>query len=84
MEVEKSYETRDVVAKLRRLADALEAGRGFAISIAGKRVYVPPGATVAFEYERSGQEGELEIEVKWRHRRKAGAESPGEEEAEEA
>lgn len=67
-EVEKSYSDREVVAKLRRLADALEAGRAFEIQIAGERVYVPPYATVEFEYERRGDEEEMEIEVKWKRR----------------
>jgi amphi-Trp domain-containing protein len=65
-EVEKSYSNREVAAKLRRLADALEAGRAFEIQVAGERIYVPPYATVEFEYERSGEEEELEIEVKWK------------------
>jgi amphi-Trp domain-containing protein len=65
-EVEKSYSNREVVAKLRRLADALEAGKAFEIQVAGERIYVPPYATVEFEYERSGEEEELEIEVKWK------------------
>ncbi|HEV3469760.1 MAG TPA: amphi-Trp domain-containing protein [Pyrinomonadaceae bacterium] len=67
-EAEKSYSNREVVAKLRRLADALEAGRAFEIQVAGNRVRVPPGATVAFEYESSGEEEELEIELKWKRR----------------
>ncbi len=67
-EVEKSYSDREVVAKLRRLADALEAGKAFEIQIAGERIYVPPYATVEFEYERSGDEEEIEIEVKWKRR----------------
>ena len=65
-EVEKSYSNREVVTKLRRLADALEAGKAFEIQVAGERIYVPPYATVEFEYERSGEEEELEIEVKWK------------------
>lgn len=64
-DVEKSYSNREVVAKLRRLADALEAEKTFEIQIAGERVYVPPYATVEFEYQRAGEEEELEIEVKW-------------------
>ena len=64
-ELEKSYSNKDVVAKLRRLADALEGGRAFAIQVAGERVRVPPDARVAFEYERAGDEEELEIELKW-------------------
>lgn len=70
-DVEKEYATKDVVAKLRRLADALEAGKIFEIQIAGERIYVPPTATVAFEYERDGDEQEMEIEVKWQKERKS-------------
>lgn len=66
MDVEKSYSNKEVVAKLRRLADALEEEKTFEIQIAGERVYVPPYATIEFEYERSGDEEELEIELKWR------------------
>lgn len=67
-EVEKSYSNKGVVAKLRRLADALEAGRPFDIQVAGQRVRVPPHATAAFEYERDGDDEELEIELKWTRR----------------
>ena len=67
-EIEKSYATKEVVAKLRRLADALEAEKTFEIQIAGERIYVPPYASVEFEYARDGDEEELEIELKWRRR----------------
>ena len=65
-EVEKSYSNKEVVAKLRRLADALEAGKTFEIQIAGNRIYIPPYATVEFEYERRGEEEEVEIELTWK------------------
>lgn len=68
-DVEKSYSNKEVVAKLRRLADALEAGTSFEIQIAGERVYVPAHATVEFEYAREGDEEELEIEVSWTRRK---------------
>ena len=67
-EAEKSYSTGEVVAKLRRLADALEDEKTFEIQIAGERIYVPPYATVEFEYERQGDEEEVEIELKWKRR----------------
>ena len=67
-EVEKSYATKEVVGKLRRLADALEAEKTFEIQVAGERIYVPPYATVEFEYAREGDEEELEIEVRWKRR----------------
>ena len=65
-EVEKSYATKEVVGKLRRLADALEAEKTFEIQVAGERIYVPPYARVEFEYAREGDEEELEIELKWK------------------
>ncbi len=67
-EVEKSYSAHDTVAKLRRLADALEQEKTFEIQIAGERIYVPPYASVEFEYARDGEEEEVEIELKWKRR----------------
>lgn len=68
MEVEKSYSNKEVVTKLRRLADALEAGKTFEIQIAGSRIYIPPYATVEFEYERRGEVEEVEIELTWKQK----------------
>ena len=65
-DVEKSYSNKEVVAKLRRLADALEQEKTFEIQIAGERVYVPPYATVEFEYAKEGDEEEVEIELRWK------------------
>ena len=67
-DVEKSYSNKGVIAKLRRLADALEQGRTFDIQVAGERVRVPPHATVEFEYQREGDDEELEVELKWTRR----------------
>lgn len=67
-DVEKSYSNKEVVAKLRRLADALEEEKTFEIQIAGERVYIPSHATVEFEYERNGEEEEVEIELRWKRR----------------
>ena len=66
VDVEKVYSNTEVVGKLRRLADALEAGKTFVIQIAGKRIYVPPSATVEFEYEKNEDGEEMEIEIKWK------------------
>ena len=67
-DVEKSYSTKEVAAKLRRLADALEEEKTFEIQIAGERIYIPPYATIEFEYEREGDEEEVEIELRWKRR----------------
>jgi amphi-Trp domain-containing protein len=67
-EVEKGYSTKDVVDKLRRLADALEKGESLRIQIKGKRISIPPSATVEFEYEQKGNREEVEIELKWKRK----------------
>lgn len=66
LDLEKSYANKEVVAKLRRLADALEEEKTFEIQIAGERIYIPPYALVEFEYQRDGEEEEVEIELKWK------------------
>lgn len=66
-DIEKDYPLDQFVAKLRRLADALEKGDKFEIQIAGERVYVPVRAQFNIEHERSGQEEEIEFQIKWRN-----------------
>jgi amphi-Trp domain-containing protein len=51
-DVEKVYFTSEFVSKLRRLADALEAGKRFEIQVAGERVYVPVRTEFNVEHER--------------------------------
>ena len=65
-DVEKSYAIKEVIAKLRRLADALEAEKMFEIQNAGERIYVPLYAGVEFGYQSEGDEDEVEIELKWK------------------
>ncbi len=65
-DVEKVYSTAGFVAKLRRLADALETGEKFEIQIAGERIYVPVRAQFNIEHEREGDDEEIEFQVKWR------------------
>ncbi|MDF1563051.1 MAG: amphi-Trp domain-containing protein [Deltaproteobacteria bacterium] len=64
-DVEKRYPARQFVAKLRRLADAIEAGEAFRIQVGGERVTVPATATVSVEHEREGGEEELELQFRW-------------------
>lgn len=64
-DVEKSYPRAKFVEKLRRLADAMENGERFAIQIAGERVFVPAKAIFNIEHERSGEEEEIEFQIKW-------------------
>ncbi|MEN6575611.1 MAG: amphi-Trp domain-containing protein [Phycisphaerales bacterium] len=64
-DVEKAYSTTEFVAKLRRLADALEKGERFEIQIAGERIYVPVRAEFNIEHEREGDGEEIEFQIKW-------------------
>jgi amphi-Trp domain-containing protein len=64
-DVERIYSTEEVVAKLRRLADALEAGESFRIQIAGERFRVPARAEFSIEHERGDGEEEVEFQLKW-------------------
>jgi amphi-Trp domain-containing protein len=64
-DVERSYSTEDAVAKLRRLADALESGSPFRISVAGERIRVPARAVFSVEHERGEDEEEVELQLKW-------------------
>jgi amphi-Trp domain-containing protein len=66
-DVEKGYSKTDFVAKLRRLADAIENGDRFEIQIAGERIYVPVRAQFTIEHERSDDEEEIEFQIKWEH-----------------
>jgi amphi-Trp domain-containing protein len=64
-DVEKDYPIHEFVAKLRRLADALEKGEKFEIQIAGERIYVPVRAQFNIEHERGSDEEEIEFQIKW-------------------
>jgi amphi-Trp domain-containing protein len=63
--VERGYPRTDLVAKLRRLADAIENGDRFVIQIAGERIRVPARAQVTIEHERSAGEEEIEFQIRW-------------------
>jgi len=64
-DVEKEYPTGEVVAKLRRLADALERGMPFRIQVAGERVLVPARARFSIEHERDEDSEEIEFQFTW-------------------
>ena len=64
-DIEKDYSLPDFIAKLRRLADALESGQRFDIQIAGERISVPVRATFNIEHERGDGEEEIEFQIKW-------------------
>jgi amphi-Trp domain-containing protein len=66
-DVTATYSVGDFAAKLRRLADALEAGQPFRIQIAGERFTVPGHAEFNVEHERGDGEEEVEFQLRWRH-----------------
>ena len=64
-DLERTYSRAQFVAKLRRLADALESERSFTIQVAGERLHVPADTAFDIEHERSGGRDELEFQVRW-------------------
>lgn len=67
-DVEKDYNPRQFVTKLRRLADCIEQDKRFRIQVAGERITVPPRAVINIEHERGSSGEELEFQMKWTHR----------------
>jgi amphi-Trp domain-containing protein len=64
-DIEKHYPKAAFVAKLRRLADAIEKDRRFVISVAGERIHVPSRARFNIEHERGADQEEIEFQIKW-------------------
>jgi amphi-Trp domain-containing protein len=81
-DVTRSHSKKEFVAKLRRLADALEAGKPFTIQVHGERITVPASAAVSIEHEREEGIDELEFQLTW-ERRGAGQDAEEEEEDEQ-
>ena len=65
-DVTATYSVGEFAAKLRRLADALEAGKPFRIQIANERFTVPRDAAFNVEHERGDGEEEVELQLRWR------------------
>ncbi len=82
-DVERTYSTAEVVAKLRRLADALETGGQFRIQIANERIRVPARARFSIEHERGDDEEEIEFQLKWTRQQAESAAEGGEPEGPE-
>lgn len=76
-DIEKGYPPADFVAKLRRLADAVENGKRFAIQIAGERIFVPAHAIFNIAHERSGKEEEIEFQIRWSAQDRGPSSRPG-------
>lgn len=65
-DVEKPYPRAAFVAKLRRLADAIERDAPFVIQVAGKRIAVPRDAAVGVEHERDSSMEQIEFQLTWK------------------
>jgi amphi-Trp domain-containing protein len=65
-DIEKAYPTKQFVAKLRRLADAIEGNKRFRIQVGGERVSIPPDAVINIEHERGKTVEEIEFQLKWK------------------
>ncbi len=65
-DLERTYTRAQFVAKLRRLADALETRKPFTIQVANERLHIPVSAAFNIEHERAGGEDELEFQIRWK------------------
>ena len=61
----RTYSRRQFVAKLRRLADSLEAAKPFSIQVAGEKLRVPADVSFNIEHERTSDVEELEFQLVW-------------------
>lgn len=64
-EVEVPHETSSFTAELRRLADALDSGEIYTITIDGEDVTIPENAQLSVAHEREDGETELEFQLSW-------------------
>lgn len=65
-DIERTYSRAQFVAKLRRLADSLEQETAaFTIQVGGERLRIPRDAAFNIEHERSGDDHELEFQLRW-------------------
>jgi amphi-Trp domain-containing protein len=62
----RTYSRAQFAAKLRRLADSIEAARPFTIQVAGERLHIPADVAFNIEHERSASGEELEFQLLWR------------------
>jgi len=65
-DIEKNYPKSELIKKLRRLADSLEQGKKFSLSVAGVKINIPKGAVINIEHERSKTTEEVEFQLKWK------------------
>ena len=61
----KSKTEESFVALLRRVANSVEAGKGFEMQVKNERVWVPENAKCSVEHEKKGSKNEIELQLKW-------------------
>lgn len=61
----RTYSRAQFVAKLRRLADSLEAEKAFTIQVAAEKLRIPAHVDFNIEHERTGDGDELEFQLLW-------------------
>jgi amphi-Trp domain-containing protein len=64
-DLERTYSRSQFVAKLRRLAAALDKRKAFTIQVAGERLHIPAAVAFNIEHERASGEDELEFQLRW-------------------
>jgi amphi-Trp domain-containing protein len=64
-DVERVQNREQFAATLRRVADAVERGEAFRIQVAERRFTVPADAELSIEHEVSGEQHELELQLRW-------------------
>ena len=64
-DIENNYPVKQLVKKLRRLADCIEHGQRFQILVAGERISIPATASINIEHERGNSSEEIEFQLKW-------------------
>ncbi|MGB6120154.1 MAG: amphi-Trp domain-containing protein [Mesorhizobium sp.] len=79
-DVETSYDLKDFIAELRRLADSLESGEEFSLDMDGETVTIPAGALVSVEFEQEDGIAEIEFQLRWEVEEEEGDEQDEEDE----
>ena len=64
-DIEVTHDTATFTAELRRLADALDSGAAYTISMDGEEVTIPADARLSVAHESEDGEAELEFQITW-------------------
>jgi amphi-Trp domain-containing protein len=64
-DIERTMSRLEFAAALRELADCIEQGRPYSISVNDTTVETPVDAALSVEYECDDDEAELEFQLKW-------------------